>query len=119
MKLAIVGLGRMGGNMAERLRGAGHDVVGYDRDPDRTDVGSLQEAVAALDGEPRRVVWVMVPAGAPTDATVEELGELLSVGDLVIDGGNSNFRDSRRHAAQLAERGIGFVDAGVSGGVWG
>jgi 6-phosphogluconate dehydrogenase len=119
MKLAIVGLGRMGGNMAERLRGAGHDVVGYDRDPDRADVGSLQEAVAALDGEPRRVVWVMVPAGAPTDATVDELGELLSEGDLVIDGGNSNFRDSRLHAAQLAERGIGFVDAGVSGGVWG
>jgi len=119
MKLAIVGLGKMGGNMAERLRGAGHDVVGYDRDPDRADVASLEDAVAALDGQPRRVVWVMVPAGAPTDTTVEELAELLSEGDIVVDGGNSNFRDSKRHARELADRNIGFVDAGVSGGVWG
>lgn len=119
MKLAMVGLGRMGGDMAERLRGAGHEVVGYDRDPDKADVDSLEEAVAALDGQPRRVVWVMVPAGPPTDSTIDELAELLSEGDLVIDGGNSNFHDSQRHAGLLAERDIGFVDAGVSGGVWG
>jgi 6-phosphogluconate dehydrogenase len=119
MKIAIVGLGRMGGNMAERLREAGHDVVGYDRDPEKADVGSLAEAVAALDDEPRRMVWVMVPAGAPTDATVDELADLLAGGDLVIDGGNSNFHDSQRHAGRLAQRDIGFIDAGVSGGVWG
>ena len=119
MKLAIVGLGKMGANMAERLRRAGHDVVGYDRDPDKTDVGSLEEGVTALDDEPRRVVWVMVPAGTPTDSTIDELSDLLSRGDLVVDGGNSNFHDSKRHAELLAQRGIGFVDAGVSGGVWG
>ncbi|MEX2466696.1 MAG: decarboxylating 6-phosphogluconate dehydrogenase [Gemmatimonadota bacterium] len=119
MKLAIIGLGKMGGNMAERLRQADHEVIGYDRDPEKSDVGSLQEAVAALDGEPRRVVWVMVPAGEPTDATVEDLAELLTEGDLMIDGGNSNFRDSLRHAERLRQSDIGFVDAGVSGGVWG
>jgi 6-phosphogluconate dehydrogenase len=119
MKLAIVGLGKMGANMAERLRRAGHDVVGYDRDPDKADVGSLEEGVTALDDEPRRVVWVMVPAGTPTDSTIDELSDLLSQGDLVVDGGNSNFHDSKRHAELLAQRGIGFVDAGVSGGVWG
>ncbi len=119
MKISIVGLGKMGANMAERLRRAGHEVVGYDRDPDTSDVGSLEEAVTALDGQPRRVVWVMVPSGEATDATIGELADLLSEGDLVVDGGNSNFRDSLRHAEVLAERGIGFVDAGVSGGVWG
>lgn len=119
MKLAIIGLGKMGGNMAERLRQADHEVIGYDRDPEKSDVGSLQEAVAALDGEPRRVVWLMVPAGEPTDATVEDLAELLTEGDLMIDGGNSNFRDSLRHAERLRQSDIGFVDAGVSGGVWG
>lgn len=119
MKIAIVGLGKMGGNMAERLRNAGHEVVGYDRDPEKADVGSLEEAVSALDDEPRRVVWAMVPAGAPTDATVDELADLLSEGDLVVDGGNSNFRDSKGHAERLERRGVGFVDAGVSGGVWG
>jgi 6-phosphogluconate dehydrogenase len=119
MKLAIVGLGKMGANMAERLRRAGHIVVGYDRDPDKTDVGSLEEGVTALGDEPRRVVWVMVPAGTPTDSTIDELSDLLSQGDLVVDGGNSNFHDSKRHAELLAQRGIGFVDAGVSGGVWG
>jgi 6-phosphogluconate dehydrogenase len=119
MKLAIIGLGRMGANMAERLRRAGHDVVGYDRDPDTTDVGSLQDAVTALDDQPHRVVWVMVPSGAPTDSMIHDLADLLSDGDLVVDGGNSNFRDSQRHAQELGEHGIGFVDAGVSGGVWG
>ncbi len=119
MKLSIVGLGKMGANMSERLRRAGHVVVGYDRDSDKADVGSLAEAVAALDGEARRVVWVMVPAGEPTDATIEQLRELLADGDLVVDGGNSHFRDSQRHAERLAERDICFVDAGVSGGIWG
>ncbi|HEX9683279.1 MAG TPA: decarboxylating 6-phosphogluconate dehydrogenase [Acidimicrobiales bacterium] len=119
MKLSIIGLGKMGANMSERLRRAGHDVVGYDRDPDKADVGSLEEAVSALDGQPRRAVWVMVPAGDPTNATIDELAGLLSDGDLVVDGGNSNFRDSQRHGALLAEQGVGFVDAGVSGGVWG
>ena len=98
MKVAIVGLGKMGANMAEPLRRADHDVVGYDRDPDASDVASLDEAVTALDGEPRRVMWVMVPAGDPTDGTVRALAGLLSDGDLVVDGGNSNFHDSQRHA---------------------
>ncbi|MDP8932362.1 MAG: decarboxylating 6-phosphogluconate dehydrogenase [Actinomycetota bacterium] len=119
MKIGMVGLGRMGGNMATRLRGHGHDVVGYDRDPGNRDVDSLRSLVDRLEREPRRTVWLMVPAGEPTDATIEELGTLLDRGDLVVDGGNSNFRDSLRHAAQLAEHGIVFVDAGVSGGVWG
>ena len=119
MRIAIVGLGKMGANMAERLRRAGHEVVGYDQAPGKTDVGSLEEAVAALDGEPRRVVWVMVPSGEPTNATVEQLAGLLAEGDLVVDGGNSNFRDSRRHAELLGARGVRFVDAGVSGGIWG
>ena len=119
MRIAIVGLGKMGANMAERLRRADHDVVGYDHDPDKADIGSLEEAVAALDREPRRVVWVMVPSGEPTNATVERLADLLAEGDLVVDGGNSNFRDSRRHGELLGARGVGFVDVGVSGGVWG
>ncbi|MDP8960817.1 MAG: decarboxylating 6-phosphogluconate dehydrogenase [Actinomycetota bacterium] len=119
MKIGMVGLGRMGGNMAERLRRYGHDVVGYDRSSGKRDVDSLRALVERLEGERRRTVWLMVPAGDPTDATIEELGTLLDGGDLVVDGGNSNFRDSLRHAAQLSEHGIDFVDAGVSGGVWG
>ena len=119
MRLGMIGLGKMGANMATRLRRAGHEVVGYDRDPAARDVDSLEALVAALDGEGRRVVWVMVPAGAATGATIDALAGLLSPGDLVVDGGNSNFRDSQAHGAALAERGIGFVDAGVSGGVWG
>jgi len=113
----MVGLGRMGGNMAERLRRCGHEVVGYDRDPDVSPVKSLGELVEALT--PPRAVWVMVPAGEPTRATIAELAELLSAGDLVVDGGNSNYRDSIARAGELEARGIGFVDAGVSGGVWG
>jgi 6-phosphogluconate dehydrogenase len=119
MKIAMIGLGKMGAAMAERLRRNGHDVVGYDRDPDKADVASLADAVAALDGEARRVVWVMVPAGGPTNSTITELADLLGEGDLVVDGGNSNFRDSQRDAELLAGHGIAFVDAGVSGGVWG
>ncbi len=119
MKLGMIGLGKMGGNMATRLRRHGHEVVGFDRDPAARDVSSLEELVAALDGEARRVVWVMVPSGGPTTDTIEALAGLLETGDLVIDGGNSNFRHSQGHGTALAEQGVGFVDAGVSGGVWG
>jgi 6-phosphogluconate dehydrogenase len=117
MKIGMVGLGRMGGNMAERLRGKGHDVVGYDAFSDATEVASLEELVAALPAP--KVVWVMVPAGGPTEDTIVALGLLLKPGDVVVDGGNSNWRDSRRRAVGLAEPGIGFIDAGTSGGVWG
>ena len=117
MQLGMVGLGRMGGNMAERLRRGGHEVVGYAHDTDLSDVGSLAELVQRLSAP--RTVWLMIPAGAPTETTVQELKGLLEKGDLVVDGGNSNFRDSMRRAAELAERGIMFVDAGTSGGVWG
>ena len=117
MELGLIGLGKMGGNMRERIRRAGHTVVGYDRNPELADVGSLEELVEKLPAP--RAVWIMVPAGAPTQSTVDELGELLSPGDLVIDGGNSKWTDDKKHAEQLAARGIGFVDAGVSGGVWG
>ena len=117
MELGLVGLGRMGGNMRERIRRAGHTVVGYDRDPERADVHSLKELVEALRAP--RVVWVMVPAGEPTRTVIAELAELLSPGDVVVDGGNSRWTDDEKHARELAERGIGFVDCGVSGGVWG
>ncbi|GGL39803.1 phosphogluconate dehydrogenase (NAD(+)-dependent, decarboxylating) [Planomonospora parontospora] len=117
MQIGMIGLGKMGGNMAERLRRGGHEVVGYDRDPGVSDVGSLQELVDRLQAP--RAVWVMVPAGAPTQATIEELGKLLSAGDVVVDGGNSHYVDDQKHGAELAARGIGFVDCGVSGGVWG
>ncbi len=116
--IGIVGLGKMGANMAERLRRAGHDVVGFDRDEDNgRDVASLQELVQALPCP--RVVWVMVPAGEPTYATVRALQGLFEAGDVVVDGGNSRYTDDQRHADELAGGGIGFVDAGVSGGVWG
>ena len=117
MELGLIGLGKMGGNMRERIRRAGHTVVGYDRNPELADVGSLEQLVEALPAP--RVVWIMVPAGAPTQSTVDELGALLAPGDLVIDGGNSKWTDDKKHAEQLAARGIGFLDAGVSGGVWG
>jgi 6-phosphogluconate dehydrogenase len=119
MRIGLIGLGKMGGNMATRLRRHGQTVVGFDRDPELRDVDSLEDLVAALDGEPRRVVWVMVPSGWPTEQTIGALAELLAPGDLVVDGGNSNFRHSQRHGEELAARRIGFVDAGVSGGVWG
>jgi 6-phosphogluconate dehydrogenase len=117
MRAGMVGLGRMGGNMAERLAAAGHDVVGYDAYSDASQVASLSELVDRLDSP--RVVWVMVPAGDPTEAVVGELGDLLAPGDVVVEGGNANWHDSVRRAASLAERGIGFVDCGTSGGVWG
>lgn len=117
MQIGMVGLGKMGGNMAERLRRGGHDVVGYDRDPAVSDVSSLKDLVDRLQAP--RAVWVMVPAGAPTQATVEELGNLLSAGDIVIDGGNSHYLDDQKHAAELGAKEIGFADCGVSGGIWG
>ncbi|GIH97999.1 phosphogluconate dehydrogenase (NAD(+)-dependent, decarboxylating) [Planobispora takensis] len=117
MQIGMIGLGKMGGNMAERLRRGGHDVVGYDRDPAISDVASLQELVDRLEAP--RAVWVMVPAGAPTQATIEELGKALSSGDIVVDGGNSHYVDDQKHGQELAATGIGFVDCGVSGGVWG
>ncbi|HEY3240418.1 MAG TPA: decarboxylating 6-phosphogluconate dehydrogenase [Acidimicrobiia bacterium] len=118
MKLGMVGLGRMGANMAERLRRAGHEVIGYDRDPKLSQVKSLPDLVEALGPSPR-VVWVMVPSGEPTRATIATLAKLLSAGDLVADGGNSNYRDSITRGKELAERDIGFLDVGVSGGIWG
>jgi len=113
----MVGLGRMGGNMAERLRRHGHEVVGYDRDRNVSDVGSLEELVEKLD--PPRAVWVMVPSGKPTDDVIETLAGALQPGDVIIDGGNTFFRDSQRHAEDLSARGVHFVDVGTSGGVWG
>lgn len=117
MELGLVGLGRMGGNMRERIRRAGHTVVGFDRNPEVSDVGSLAELVEQLPAP--RAVWVMVPAGEATAGTVAELAKLLGEGDVVIDGGNSKFTDDAVNAEVLAAHGIGYVDCGVSGGIWG
>jgi 6-phosphogluconate dehydrogenase len=117
MQVGMVGLGRMGANMTERLRSRDHDVIGYDRDPETSEVASLDELVGTL-AKPR-TIWLMVPAGHPTEETITALAELLDEGDLVVDGGNSYFRDSLRHAEALRGRGILFCDAGVSGGIWG
>src|SRR3954452_24250205 len=117
MQIGLVGLGKMGGNMRTRIRNAGHEVIGFDRNPDVADVGSLEDMVAKLPSP--KVVWVMVPAGGPTDDTIVALSELLGDGDLIIDGGNSRWTDDLRHAEMLGKKGIGFVDCGVSGGVWG
>jgi 6-phosphogluconate dehydrogenase len=116
VKLGMIGLGRMGGNMAARLSDRGHDVVGYSRSRP-SDVDTLEALASAL--EPPRIVWLMVPAGDATETTLNDLAPLLSSGDLVVDGGNSNYRDSMRRAESLAKLGIAFLDAGVSGGVWG
>jgi 6-phosphogluconate dehydrogenase len=117
MQLGLIGLGRMGSNMRERLRQDGHTVVGYDREPSRSDVADLAELVARLDRP--RAVWIMVPAGEPTQSVVDELAGLLAPGDVVVDGGNSRWTDDQRRAEALAANGIAFVDVGVSGGVWG
>ena len=126
MELAIIGLGKMGLNMATRLVRGGHRVVGYARSKDTvqeaTTLGveganSLEEAVSKLNAP--RIVWVMVPSGAATDDTINKLEGMLQQGDIVIDGGNSNYKDSVRHAAQLEAKGIDFVDCGTSGGIWG
>ena len=113
----MIGLGKMGANMAERLRRGGHEVIGFDRDPEMSDVKSLDDLVAGLTAP--RVVWVMVPAGEPTYGTIDALAELLSPGDVVVDGGNSRYTDDQRHSKDLEDKQIGFVDAGVSGVVWG
>ena len=117
MELGLVGLGKMGGNMRTRLRNAGHTVVGYDRNADVSDSSSLADMVGRLPSP--KVVWVMVPSGDPTRETIKELGDLLDEGDLVVDGGNSKWTDDQANAAMLAKKNVGFVDCGVSGGVWG
>src|SRR5215831_7468243 len=116
MQLGMVGLGRMGGNMAKRLREAGHDVVGFDHNPDVTDVPNLADLVERLQAP--RAVWVMVPAEV-TEATIDELASLVSSGDIIIDGGNSKFTADQPRAERLGKSGIGYVDVGVSGGIWG
>ncbi|WTB87588.1 decarboxylating 6-phosphogluconate dehydrogenase [Streptomyces cellulosae] len=117
MQIGLVGLGKMGGNMRERLRRAGHTVIGFDTNPAVSDVPHLSDLVDQLEGQ--RVVWVMVPAGGPTQEVIDRLASLLKHDDVVVDGGNSRWTDDEKHAKELAARGIGFVDAGVSGGVWG
>ena len=116
MQLGIIGLGRMGGNMRERLRRAGHDVVGFDRNPYVSDAADLADLVSKLAAP--RVVWSMVPAEV-TEQTIDDVAALLSDGDLIIDGGNSKFTNDAPRAERLAKHGIGYVDCGVSGGVWG
>ena len=125
MDIGMVGLGKMGGNMARRLQRGGHRVVGFDPGaagvgaeadgPERVD--SLQALVQALPVP--RVVWMMVPAGAPVDATLDVLLPLLQPGDVLVDGGNSNYRDSERRAARCRQTGVQLLDCGTSGGVWG
>lgn len=126
MEIGFVGLGRMGGNMVKALLKDGHDVVVFDLSKDAVEVSvkdgargvaSLADLVGQL--KPPRRVWVMVPCGSPTDDSLRELAKHCDEGDLLIDGGNSNFHDSKEMATQLAQQGIGFVDAGVSGGLWG
>jgi 6-phosphogluconate dehydrogenase len=117
MQLGLVGLGKMGFNMRERLRDGGHEVIGYDPRPEVTDVPTLAALADALKAP--RVVWVMVPSGPITDETITTLAAELAEGDLVIDGGNSCYLDDGPRAKTLGEKGIGFIDAGVSGGIWG
>jgi 6-phosphogluconate dehydrogenase len=126
MQLAMIGLGRMGGNMVRRLVQGGHEVVVYDSSADAIKAQVAKGVKAAKNIAdvakqlaPRRVVWVMVPAGAPVDSTIEELVPHLGRGDIIIDGGNSNFRDSLRRAEALKAQGIELVDVGTSGGIWG
>ena len=126
MQLGVIGLGRMGGNIARRLMRGGHRCMVYDRDAGSvaklvtdgaTGVADLAELVAKL--ERPRAVWVMLPAGAPTEETVRALGDLLDAGDVIVDGGNTFYRDDIRRAKALGGKGIGYVDVGTSGGVWG
>lgn len=117
MQLGLIGLGKMGGNMRERVRRAGHEVIGYDTNAEVSDVPTVQEMVDGL--EVPRTVWVMVPAGEVTRSVVADLAERLSPGDLVIDGGNSRFSDDAPNAEILGAKGVGYLDCGVSGGIWG
>ncbi|HEV7706999.1 MAG TPA: decarboxylating 6-phosphogluconate dehydrogenase [Asanoa sp.] len=116
MQLGLIGLGRMGGNMRERLRAAGHEVVGFDHKPEISDAKTLAELASKLQAP--RAVWVMVPAGV-TEATIDDLATHLSPGDIIIDGGNSRFSSDAPRAERLDPQGIGYVDVGVSGGIWG
>ena len=115
--VGIIGLGKMGGNMRERMRAKGLMVTGYDPNPEVSDVVTLSDLVEALPAP--RIIWVMVPSGAITDSVITEVRPLLSPGDLVIDGGNTRFTDDEGHRAELATNGISFIDVGVSGGIWG
>jgi 6-phosphogluconate dehydrogenase len=126
MRIGMVGLGRMGGNMTARLIRFGHEVVAFDPSEEARaaavaagaeEAASLEELVKTL--EPPRAVWIMIPAGPITDRTLGELGDLLGSGDAVVDGGNSNWKDSQAHAAALAEKGLALLDCGTSGGIWG
>ena len=117
MRVGLVGAGRMGGGIRGRWLNAGHEVVVYDADPERSDVPSLEGLVGALESP--RVVWVMVPAGEPTEATIMEVAKHCAQGDVIIDGGNSNFHDSQRRGDILRESGLHYLDAGTSGGIWG
>jgi 6-phosphogluconate dehydrogenase len=126
MDIAMVGLGKMGANMTERLLLGGHRVVAYDRSAEAVAASvakgasgaeSLEAAVAALPSP--RIVWIMVPAGGPTQSTVDSLRDLLDAGDIVIDGGNSNYKETQARSIQLAAKGITLLDAGTSGGIWG
>ena len=126
MKIAMIGLGKMGANMAQRLIGGGHQVVAYDLNEAAIQAAEANGALGArtLDEvaaklESPRVAWVMVPSGKATESTINALADRFSPGDIIIDGGNSNYKDSVRHAAELKERGLNFVDVGTSGGIWG
>src|SRR6185436_14937618 len=126
MKLAMIGLGKMGGNMTERLIRRGHQIVAFDRAPDvvakyqklgATPANDLAAVIKALDAP--RIIWIMVPAGAPVDETIAALRPSLTAGDIIIDGGNSNFHDTIRRGKDLETSGIALIDSGTSGGIWG
>ncbi len=126
MQLGLIGLGKMGGNMAERLRLGGHQVVGFDFSAEAVQkltasgnvgVNSLEDMAKNLKG--RKAIWIMVPQGKPVDDTIAKLEPLLNKGDILIDGGNSNYKDSQRHYKEVTAKGFQFVDVGTSGGVWG
>lgn len=126
MQLGLIGLGKMGGNMAERLRLGGHQVVGFDYDAGavarlsasgNAGVPSLEELAKKLEG--RKAIWIMVPQGKPVDETIAKLEPLLNPGDILIDGGNSNYKDTMRRSKEVAAKGLHLVDVGTSGGVWG
>ncbi len=126
MQLGLIGLGKMGGNMAERLRLGGHQVIGFDFNAEAVEkltasgnvgVSSLEEMALKFTG--RKAIWIMVPQGKPVDDTIARLEPLLNPGDILIDGGNSNYKDSMRHHAEVTAKGFQFVDVGTSGGVWG